>query len=416
MPRLASPLRSFFLAPLIAALLVPPASHAQIEPETPEDASPTRLADEEEEAPPARVSDEEDTTSRRRRSRDVEDEERDSTSRRRARDDDEDLDRPRSRRTRAEEDDERPVRRRSRSFDDEDTSTRSRRSALEDEEEDTSTRSRRSALEAEDDEEAPRRSRSRRDALEEDEERPARRRRSNEEGASRRRRSSARSLDDDDELPSRRRFRDDDDALDEGDGDELETEKLYRADEADRGLSAMVVGGLMFLESSRGQLVETRFGWGLRASHALGRLFQPSWVREGIFADLTWLYAAQRSGPRSIYVDTNHHYFTLAPAYQYFFSRDVPLAIYGQLGAGLALQHSAVHMALLAADGTTRLPPVETSIGAARFLFQYGVGLRTVFLPSAESTWRVEVRVELTRFRRGYMDDTYLGLSAGAGF
>ena len=72
----------------------------------------------------------------------------------------------------------------------------------------------------------------------------------------------------------------------------------------------------------------------------------------------------------------------------------------------------------------------RTSLSGAKILVQYGGGLR--FRPlvvtwgrkskinadfdGANDGMRISFRIEVTRFRRGYMDDTFLGGSLGVTF
>ncbi len=206
---------------------------------------------------------------------------------------------------------------------------------------------------------------------------------------------------------------------DESDYEQLEREKsLAGADDPNIGLSPELVMGLMLIDSSRGQLVETRFDWGLRLTWEWGRTFLADEdLRDALFADVTWQYTAQRDGTgiptaacptcasTGIYADTNYHYFTLAPAYALVLGRNSPFSVYAQLGAGLGYEFAALHVR-----------DVETQIAGTKFLFQYGIGFRGRPAIVADGSVRVSFRVEVTRFRRGYMDDTFVGGSVGAAF
>ncbi|HVE81432.1 MAG TPA: hypothetical protein VND93_01235 [Myxococcales bacterium] len=80
-------------------------------------------------------------------------------------------------------------------------------------------------------------------------------------------------------------------------------------------------------------------------------------------------------------------------------------SVFFQAGGGLAYQFSDLH------NGTT-----ELSVAGVKPLIQYGVGLRGRPLISEDGVLRVSFRFELTRFRRQYMDDTFLGGSVGLAF
>lgn len=58
----------------------------------------------------------------------------------------------------------------------------------------------------------------------------------------------------------------------------------------------------------------------------------------------------------------------------------------------------------------------STSLTGTKFLFQYGLGLRGRPAVVANGTVRLEFRVELTRFIRGYMHDMYIGAGMGMAF
>jgi hypothetical protein len=56
----------------------------------------------------------------------------------------------------------------------------------------------------------------------------------------------------------------------------------------------------------------------------------------------------------------------------------------------------------------------ETGVKGLKPLLQYGVGFRG--RPRLNERMSLTFRVELMRFRRGYMDDTFLGGSIGTAF
>lgn len=192
----------------------------------------------------------------------------------------------------------------------------------------------------------------------------------------------------------------------ESDWEQAEREQVLASlDDPNWGLSAELVSGLMLLDSSRGALVETRFAWGLRFTWEWGRLYSEEWLREALFADLSWSYAAMREGTRAVFADSNYHYFTLAPAYAFPLWKKSPFAAYLQAGGGWATQLSSVHLA-----------DYESQIIGNKLLIQYGAGIRARPALVADESLRLSFRLELTRFRRGYMDDTFVGGSAGVTF
>lgn len=72
----------------------------------------------------------------------------------------------------------------------------------------------------------------------------------------------------------------------------------------------------------------------------------------------------------------------------------------------MAYQFSSLHY------DTTR----ELQVAGIKPLLQYGLGLRGAPRLGPDGPFRISFRLELTRFRRGYMDDTFVGGSVGVAF
>lgn len=181
---------------------------------------------------------------------------------------------------------------------------------------------------------------------------------------------------------------------------------LTSQDDPNIGLSLELVQGVLLLESSRGGGVDPRYQLGVRFTWEFGRLIPDESLREMFFADVTWLYAWSRAdGTAEVNTNANYHDFTFAPAFALPLGKKSPVAFYGQLGAGVSYQTASLNVAA-----------TSTDIAGTKFLFQYGLGFR--FRPAiVEGDWmRLSFRLELTRFRRGYMDDTLLGGSIGLTF
>jgi hypothetical protein len=181
--------------------------------------------------------------------------------------------------------------------------------------------------------------------------------------------------------------------------------ELYRDDDPHLGLGAELLGGLMLIDSSRGQLVESRFGWGLRGVWEIGRLFNSETLRDALFTDITWSYSALKEGTTLINATAHLHYFSVAPAWLFTFGEVKNLGLYLQLGGGASLMSSSLN-----ANGS------NLSVVGFKPLLQYGAGFRAATVLSDDGTARLTFRVEFTRFRRGYMDDTFIGASTGAAF
>ncbi|MBK7860308.1 MAG: hypothetical protein IPJ65_17200 [Archangiaceae bacterium] len=195
---------------------------------------------------------------------------------------------------------------------------------------------------------------------------------------------------------------------------------LASLDDPNIGLSLEVVGAALLLDSSRGQTVEGLGLGGIRVTWEWSRTFlTDEFWREIFFLDLTW-FASRSSGPggfggtTEIFDSVNYHYFTLAPAFAFPLGK-TPLAVYGQVGGGVNYQTSSIFVQ----------SQDSTNISAVRFVLQYGLGLRARIHFISEESFRengytgipcLSVRLELTRFRRAYMDDTVIGGSVGITF
>ncbi len=176
-------------------------------------------------------------------------------------------------------------------------------------------------------------------------------------------------------------------------------------DDPSKGFAAELLSALVLLDASQGGGVAPRFGWGARLTWEAGRLFRNDLLHEGLFLDATWLYHGVKEGTQEVSVGTNYHAFTLAPAFGLPFGAGSPFAAYLQLGGGVTFQH-----AVLSASGR------ETTVSGIKPTFLYGIGIRARPLLHEPTGLRLVLRIEATRFRRAYMDDTYLGASLGAGF
>lgn len=182
-------------------------------------------------------------------------------------------------------------------------------------------------------------------------------------------------------------------------------QRLFRLDDPNVGMGGSVLMGALLLDAAATRGVETRFGWGLRFTWEFGRLIPEDPFHEALFADVCWTYGAMRGGTVRIFDDSHYHYFTLAPAYEVHVGHGTDYGLYAQLGGGLAYQFSRLH-----ADGA------ETTIAGIKPVLQYGVGFRARPKLLSDPNLRLALRLELTRFRRGYMDDTLIAGSVGANF
>ncbi len=181
-------------------------------------------------------------------------------------------------------------------------------------------------------------------------------------------------------------------------------ESLANVDDPNIGIGGQIMMGVAFLDSARSG-VDPRYYFGLRFTWEFGRLIPDEYVREMFFMDLMWTYAATKEGTAQVNVDTHLHNFTVAPAFALPFGNKSPIAAYAQVGLGFDYSYSV-----------TKIDAQTITLGGTKFLFQYGLGIRGRPAVSADGTIRIEFRIELTRFIRGYLHDMYLGGGLGMVF
>ncbi len=187
---------------------------------------------------------------------------------------------------------------------------------------------------------------------------------------------------------------------DEAEGD---FERLGNSDDPNKGFAGELILGTMLLDSSRGRLADPTVGVGLRFTWEFGRILNKEPLRESLWLDVRWMTSGQSAGTTLINAGTRIHYFSVAPAYEYAFGEAKTYGVFGQLGGGMALQSSSLHIG----DQTTPLKGLKPMI-------QYGVGFRG--RPRLSEKLCLSFRLELMRFRRGYLDDTFVGGSIGTAF
>lgn len=191
----------------------------------------------------------------------------------------------------------------------------------------------------------------------------------------------------------------------EGDEEEKDYDRLAGLDDPNTGIAFEALGGAMLLSSPRGQLADALPAVGGRFTWEYGRLLNVEALREALWLDVQYTHAGVREGTKLIVGDTRLHYFSVAPAYELTFPGSPDYGFYLQAGGGIVYQHTALEV-----GGTA------TPVTGIKSLIQYGVGLRGRSKLSSESNVRLAWRIELMRFRRGYLDDTFLGASLGTAF
>jgi hypothetical protein len=184
---------------------------------------------------------------------------------------------------------------------------------------------------------------------------------------------------------------------------EGEFEAMYGSDDPNKGLAGELILGAMLLDSSRGRFADPALGLGLRFTWEFGRILDSEPLRESLWADVRWMMAGRSEGTELIVGRSRIHYFSVAPAYEFTFGQEKAYGAFFQAGAGMAFQSTAI------AVGEN-----ETGVKGLKPLIQYGAGFRG--RPRLTDRMALTFRVELMRFRRGYMDDTFLGGSIGTAF
>lgn len=178
------------------------------------------------------------------------------------------------------------------------------------------------------------------------------------------------------------------------------TRSFTRVDDPNAGWAFEGVSGLFFGDNAHRRGPDFRFTGGLRATWEVGRLFGVPPLREGLVLDATWWASGRRTGTEMILTREALHLFTIAPSWHFPLAEDVPWTVFIQAGAGLAYQAGSV------TTGT-----LVTPSAGVRPLIQYGAGLRA--RPQISEHLHMTIRVELMRFRRGYLDDTLVGFTMG---
>jgi hypothetical protein len=180
--------------------------------------------------------------------------------------------------------------------------------------------------------------------------------------------------------------------------------RMARLDDPNLGVAVELVGGLLLVDSARGDFSDNRPGLGVRATWEFGRslITENDTLREALFADLRWLYGSLSDGTEFIKGDTRLHYFSLAPAWLFRFGNS-PFGLFLQAGGGIAYQNTGITVG-----------EEETKVNGIKPLVQYGLGIRG--RPALSRNLHLTFRVEAMGLRRGYANDFFVGASAGVGF
>ncbi len=204
----------------------------------------------------------------------------------------------------------------------------------------------------------------------------------------------------DEEIPVKKRKKRQTEIREEDEEEKAGEESLASLDDPNIGVGFDVFMGAMLIDSARAG-VDPRYFFGLRFTWEFGRLIPDEYLREMFFADLMYFFTATKDGTNLVNVDTVLHNFTVAPAFAIPFGKSF-MSFYLQVGAGFDYSQS-----------TTRVDQTAVSLGGTKFLFQYGAGLRGRPAIVGDGTVRLQFRIEVMRFVRGYMHDMYFGGALG---
>ena len=183
---------------------------------------------------------------------------------------------------------------------------------------------------------------------------------------------------------------------------------MAHLDDPSIGLGLEMLIGAMLLDSTRGTPVDIQLMGGIRFTWEWSRtLFSDEFLREYFFADVTWSRTQNTYGTAEVFSNSTNDFFTFAPAFSFPFGHKSPISVYAQAGIGFAFNSAS-----LTIDATSQ------SISGAKILIQYGGGIRgrPLVVEFDGGALRISFRIEVTRFRRAYMDDTYLGAGVGVTF
>jgi hypothetical protein len=218
---------------------------------------------------------------------------------------------------------------------------------------------------------------------------------------------ASRSREDEDPYERRRKNVDQTDdfrAVSEQEGEDGDFKRLAGLDDPNLGVAVEFISGALLVDSTRGTFTDTRLGLGVRATWEYGRILDNEPLREALWADLRWTYGSLSNGTRFISGDTRLHYFTIAPAYELKLGQS-DFGFFAQAGGGITYQATS-----LTVDSEV------TKVNGIQPLLQYGVGFRGRPRLTSSGNLRLAFRLEALGFRRGYMNDFFLGGSLGTAF
>lgn len=214
-------------------------------------------------------------------------------------------------------------------------------------------------------------------------------------------------IDEEEAAEYRRRFTDQAEEfrrVSEQEGEDGDFKALAGMDDPNKGFAVELLAGALLLSSPQGRFANTTVGLGVRATWEYGRILNIEPLREALWADVRWTFGGESDGTQFIKAGYTYHYFTIAPAYELKFGKS-DFGVFGQVGGGISYVTTYVSV-----DNK------ETQVNGIKPVMQYGLGLRGRPKLTSDGSLRLALRLEAIGFRRGYLNDFFLGGSVGVAF
>lgn len=186
-----------------------------------------------------------------------------------------------------------------------------------------------------------------------------------------------------------------------------ETGRMAWEDEKGLGLGVELMLGLALVDQGTGGS-SACFGFGLDVDWKLGHLFAPEneLLYRGLLVEFSYLHASDSAGTNWVQVNGSYHNLAAAILFGYPFTH---VLVYGKLGPGLFIM-PVEYDVKSTYDGASDL----TSFTGVKGGIVYGVGARADLMLG--ETLGLASRLEIIRYRRGYLDDTMFLAGVGAVF
>ncbi|AGC46428.1 hypothetical protein MYSTI_05141 [Myxococcus stipitatus DSM 14675] len=190
----------------------------------------------------------------------------------------------------------------------------------------------------------------------------------------------------------------------EQEGEDGDFKELAGLDDPNKGFAVELLAGALLLSSPQGRFADTTVGLGVRATWEYGRILNIEPLREALWADIRWTFGGQSDGTKFIKGSSTYHYFTIAPAYELKFGKS-DFGVFGQVGGGISYMSTSI-----------TVDTKETEVTGVKPVIQYGLGLRGRPRLTSDGNLRLALRLEAIGYRRGYLNDFFLGGSVGVAF